>query len=55
MGRVSSITQSVALNETTHQYGSGAPLDRDRMREYGLFVQDQWRVAHNLTATLGLR
>lgn len=55
VGRVSSISQSVALNEQTHQYGPGAPLDRDRMREYGFFVQDQWRIAHNLTATIGLR
>jgi Carboxypeptidase regulatory-like domain/TonB dependent receptor len=55
VGRVSQVTQSVALNEQTHQYGPGAPIDRDRMREYGLFVQDQWRIAPNLTATLGLR
>jgi hypothetical protein len=55
VGRVSQITQSVALNEQTHQYGSGAPIDRDRMREIGIFAQDQWRIAHNLTATLGLR
>jgi hypothetical protein len=55
VGRVSSISQSVALSEASHQYGPGAPIDRDRMREYGLFVQDQWRIAPNLTATVGLR
>jgi hypothetical protein len=55
VGRVSSISQSVALNEQSHQYGPGAPIDRDQMREYGLFVQDQWRIAPNLTVTAGLR
>ena len=55
VGRVSQITQSVVLNEQTHQYGPGAPIDRDQMREYGLFVQDQWHITHNLSATVGLR
>ncbi|MGA3242133.1 MAG: TonB-dependent receptor [Bryobacteraceae bacterium] len=54
-GRVSSISQSVVLSETNHQYGPGAPIDRDQMREYGFFAQDQWRVAPNLTVTAGLR
>jgi len=54
-GRVSSITQQLVLSEANHQYGIGAPIDRDHMRELGLFVQDQWRLAPNLTATLGFR
>jgi Carboxypeptidase regulatory-like domain len=54
-GRVASISQSVALSESTHQYGPGAPIDRDRMRELGFFAQDQWRIAPNLTFTAGLR
>jgi hypothetical protein len=54
-GRVSSITQSLTLGETSHQYGPYAPIDRDQMREFGVFFQDQWRIAPTLTATLGLR
>ncbi|HLK65541.1 MAG TPA: carboxypeptidase regulatory-like domain-containing protein [Bryobacteraceae bacterium] len=54
-GRVSSITQQLVLSEANKQYGIAAPIDRDHMRELGFFVQDQWRIAPNLTATLGLR
>ena len=46
-GRVSSITRNLVLNETTHQYQQGiAPIDRDHLREGGLFAQDVWRAAH---------
>lgn len=54
-GRVSSITQQLVLNEANHQYGVAAPIDRDHMREMGIFVQDQWRIAPSLTATVGFR
>jgi Carboxypeptidase regulatory-like domain len=54
-GRVSAITQQLVLNEANHQYAATAPIDRDHMREMGLFVQDQWRLRSNLTATVGLR
>jgi len=54
-GRVSSISQSLALSEATHTYSASAPLDRDRIRELGFFGQDQWRALPNLTVTLGLR
>jgi hypothetical protein len=54
-GRVSSISSQLVLGEQSHQYGIGAPIDRDQLREYGLFFQDQWRVLPNLTATIGFR
>jgi hypothetical protein len=54
-GRVSSITQSVGLDEITHKYGQTAPIDRDHIRELGLFVQDTWRIAPTVTLTAGLR
>ncbi len=54
-GRVSSISQQLALSEATHQYSAAAPIDRDRIREFGVFAQDQWRAKTNLTITLGLR
>ncbi|MDR3698593.1 MAG: TonB-dependent receptor [Candidatus Sulfopaludibacter sp.] len=54
-GRVSNISQQLALSEATHQYSAAAPIDRDQIREFGLFAQDQWRAMTNLTITLGLR
>jgi hypothetical protein len=55
-GRISTITTQEVLSETSHQYQFGiAPIDRDRLREIGLFIQDQWRVKPNLTATIGFR
>lgn len=54
-GRISSITTQLVQSEETHQYGVGAPIDRDHMREMGLFIQDQWRVTPTLTVNLGFR
>jgi hypothetical protein len=54
-GRVSSITQSLVLGEGTKTYGANAPVDRDQLREFGLFITDQWRVTPRLTANIGLR
>lgn len=55
-GRVNTITTQVVLSEANHQYTQhAAPIDRDRMREFGMFFQDQWRAKPNLTLTLGLR
>jgi hypothetical protein len=54
-GRVSSISRNLVLDETSHKYGNVAAIDRDQIREYGLFVQDSWRLRPNLTVSAGLR
>jgi len=52
-GRVVSIGRSVAYDGTS--YKGVPPTERDRQYEFGLFAQDSWRVASNLTVTAGLR
>ncbi len=54
-GRVSSIARLLSLDEKTKQYAAIPKTDRNRMREYGLYIQDTWRAARNLTVSLGLR
>ncbi|HEY1343078.1 MAG TPA: TonB-dependent receptor, partial [Bryobacteraceae bacterium] len=54
-GRVSSIGRSNSLDELTHKYAPVPSIDRDRVREYGLFAQDTWRLTPSLTLSLGLR
>ena len=49
------ITSRSSLDEKTKQYAAVPKIDRNRQREFGLYVQDTWRAARNLTINLGLR
>ncbi len=55
-GRVTNISASAVLNEKTKQYSYlGENVQRGRMREFGFFGSDSWRVNTNLTLNFGLR
>src|SRR5215471_12386056 len=54
-GRVSSNTRQLSLDETSHKYGNNPSINRDRIREYGLFFNDTWRMKPNFTLTAGIR
>jgi hypothetical protein len=52
-GRVYSISRSLAFDGTA--YKNVPPTERDRQYEWGLFLQDAWRIHPSLTINLGLR
>ena len=55
-GRVASITTEMGLDPATNQYVVNGPTDRrSHQHEIGLFVQDSYRPAPNLTLNFGLR
>ena len=55
-GRVSSINGDSRLDEASGQYVyMGTGIQRARMREGGVFMQDAWRARPNLTINAGLR
>jgi hypothetical protein len=56
VGRVASIGGNARLSEETNEYAYlGQGIQRGRMREFGFFAQDSWRVRPNLTMNYGLR
>lgn len=54
-GRVTSITRSVVLDGNTRQYGYIPQTDINRQREWGLFLQDTFRVVPGFTLSYGIR
>ncbi len=54
-GRVSSITNSVVLGADTRTYGVNQPITHNQQRQFGLYLQDAWRLHPNLTLNYGVR
>lgn len=54
-GRVSSITSSATLNETTRAYENVPFTERNHQNEYAFYGQDAWKARPNLTFNYGLR
>jgi len=54
-GRVSGIARQVVQGESSHQYGNQPSINRDQQRQFGLFIQDSWRIVPSLTLNYGVR
>ena len=55
-GRITSITGNARLDEKTDKYQYlGAAVQRARMRQGDIFVQDSWEARENLTVNYGVR
>ncbi len=56
VGRVATVTGDARIGEDTGQYTYlGPATQRARMRDFGFFLQDSWRMRPNLSVNLGLR
>ncbi|PYR93713.1 MAG: hypothetical protein DMF84_07845 [Acidobacteria bacterium] len=55
-GRVTQIGADARIDESSGKYVyEGTGMQRGRLREFGGYLQDQWRLRQNLTLNVGLR
>jgi hypothetical protein len=54
-GRLSGISGSNNVDETSHQYFAGPATRREAQNVGGVYAQDQWRLSPQLTLNYGLR
>ncbi|HET8549555.1 MAG TPA: carboxypeptidase regulatory-like domain-containing protein [Bryobacteraceae bacterium] len=54
-GRVANIGRSVSLSEETKLYEAVSSVDRNRQREFALYLQDNWRLRPGFALNVGAR